>query len=867
MIQNKPHKIEVLLFLVALAIVVAGLYYLGPSITSFVIKEFSYIDKPNLVITSNGNYTWNIENGELKYIKLDGSITIYGKARVYIENNGIKYLVFDSTRLNESITNNLITGFVVKDEESDKDKKKKNNKPDWTSGIDTFIINGTTKINLSQHFTDLDGDALIYSASEVEGLEITISNEIATIKPIAEQEFNTKITFTASDGIYTKNEIVDLIVIVEKKENKAPVWISSIDTFIINGTTTINLSQYFIDENNDALIYSTGLVDNITITIDDEVITLIPADSYFGSASTIFSAFDGKNLTIKNVNLIIPERIVINATEPLNETINITPKINNAPEWVSDINSFILNKTLSIDLLHYFVDEDNDTLSFNVSDAVDISESISANILTLTTTLDNFNTTIAITASDGNLSASKEVRLIIPLTPAIITKTISISLAYKSGTIYDANDNGEESVNGIADLTVEETRFNWDVDKSKLCTRWEIYNVEEETLTTFCNGNSDCCAFAGLLPSKENWDEVYYSTFGKDNAGYSNIVSAQVLYYDVNLSIENTKSEIYYSEWGNLSVKFFEEELQFFDFCLETCALSGLNKSSYNLIFEIEDDAVLRINKIKYSLLVDVVNNPPLLLQNFSTINIVNNKNATINLSQYFADPDGDILSYNYYKADNIAILFENDSAVIVTDKDIDGLRFTYLIANDSENFVASNVFAINISEEKMQLKFFEIRDNADRKLAVFDNFGNVNIKGALIQNTEPIADENDFVIQDTFGNLSAVITNPEGDMLLKGALNENQVLLVPTSNSFTIQNKNNETVAYFNSTGSLFLKGTLTENVLFEWKIKNNKEQWLQMDKYVNLIYFKFFITQKFIFIMQIFNISRNLKNITHSK
>ena len=70
--------------------------------------------------------------------------------------------------------------------------------------------------------------------------------------------------------------------------------------------------------------------------------------------------------------------------------------------------------------------------------------------------------------------------------------------------------------------------------------------------------------FVGLLPTKGNWSEAYYSAFGKDNAGHDNIVSAQVLYYDVNLSIDNLKSEIYNSEWANLSVKFFEEEKEFF---------------------------------------------------------------------------------------------------------------------------------------------------------------------------------------------------------------------------------------------------------------------------------------------------------------
>ncbi len=716
MIQQKPHRIEVLLFLIALVIVGAGLYFLGPSITGFVIKEFSYEDEPNLVITTSGNYTWQLKDiGDLRYVKFDGSITTYGKARVYIEDNGIRYLIFDSTRIGEekevkqSNETSLITGFAVKEDkkdegksdenktESDEEKKKKNHKPDWI-GPDEFVINGTTAVNLSKYFTDEDNDALIYSASEVEGLEVTINGEIVTIKPAKSEDFNTTITFTASDGVDSKNEVVDLIVIVKKKENRSPIWISNVDTFVIDGTTIIDLSQYFIDEDNDSLAYSSGLVDNITITINNNLVTLVPAEGFAGSASTVFTAFDGKNLTIKSVTLIAPEKII---TEP----INITP-INHAPKW-QGVDLFILNKTLTIDLSLYFVDEDNDTLSFSVSDAVDVSESISVNILTLTTTLDNFNTTITITASDGNLSASKEIKLIVPLTPAIITKTITIDLAYKSGSIFDANDNGEESINGVVDLTVENTKFNWDADKSRLCTRWEVYNVEEESLTTFCNGNADCCAFINLLPTKQNWDEIYYSTFGKDGAGHNNIVSAQVLYYDVNLSIDNVKSDVYYSEWANKSVKFYEEEIEFFDFCLETCALSGLNKSSYSLIFEIDDDAVLRIDKIKYALLVDVKNSAPILLQNFTTININKNKNTTINLSQYFSDPDGDILTYNYYKTDNITILFENDIATILPDKGIDGLRFTYFLANDSQNFIVSNVFAINISQEIFKPKVF----------------------------------------------------------------------------------------------------------------------------------------------------------------
>src|SRR3989344_2712084 len=613
LIQNSLRRAEAIVLVIALIAAGFGIYVLGPSLTGFVIKQFSYSESLNLVVTSNGNYTWNPANiGELKSLKIDGKVTNSGTARVYIESNGIKYLVFDSSKLNESANNAdhgtsnstiAITGLAINDEkengndkgndkEDDKDKKKKNNKPEW-DGPSSFTINGTATLDLSKYFIDKDDDSLIYSASSnSDKLSVSVSDTVATLIPSSDNNFNATLTFISSDGIDSTSEVVQIIVIIEKKvaqDNMAPVWISDINSFVIDGTTSISLAQYFTDEDNDALSYNYGAVPNITINIDNELMTLVPNSDYYGNASTIFTAFDGKNLTVKAILLIVPSKAAENTTTPLNQT-NATDqiKINHAPKWNSTIDSFILNKTLSINLSQYFVDEDNDILSFDVSDAVNVSESMSGNLLALSTSNDNINTTIKLTASDLNSSSNKDVKLIIPPAsnqlinePINETKTITVNLSYNSGTVYDANDNGEDSITGVVDLNILNTKFSLNADESKLCTRWEIYNIQAATLNTFCNGNSDCCSFVGLLPTKSNWSEIYYSTFGKDGAGYDNIVSAQVLYYDVNLSIDNPKSEIYYSSWSNKTVKFYDEETEFFDECIETCSLSGLNKSSY----------------------------------------------------------------------------------------------------------------------------------------------------------------------------------------------------------------------------------------------------------------------------------------------
>ncbi|MBI2542374.1 PGF-pre-PGF domain-containing protein [Candidatus Woesearchaeota archaeon] len=137
-------------------------------------------------------------------------------------------------------------------------------------------------------------------------------------------------------------------------------------------------------------------------------------------------------------------------------------------------------------------------------------------------------------------------------------KTIAISLDYKSGSIYDANDNGEESINGVIDMTVEGTKFSWDADEAKVCTRWKVYPIDSGEANIICYGAEKCCNFVELMPSRQNWSGIFYMNYGLYGATYNNTISAQVLYIDYNLSIEKPYAEIYYSSWENLTARFRE---------------------------------------------------------------------------------------------------------------------------------------------------------------------------------------------------------------------------------------------------------------------------------------------------------------------
>ena len=392
-------------------------------------------------------------------------------------------------------------------------------------------------------------------------------------------------------------------------------------------------------------------------------------------------------------------------------------------------------------------------------------------------------------------------------------KIININLDYGNNEFYDANNDGVESMDSIIDFSVKDSDFNWEVNEDKLCTRYEIYSAEGSESDFACFGNDDCCNLVDLESSRALWNETLYLSYGSYGSTTNNIVFAQVLYADYDLDTDAPYSDIAYSSWDNLTAKFLADIIEFEDICIDTCLFDS-NASSYNLIVEL-DNTTLRIDEIKYLVEEKVTNNDPILIKNIENISLIENKNYTLDLSDYFDDEDGDGLVYSYNEMDNITINIENNFAYMKPDGGFTGSRFTFITASDSFGQVVSNVFKIEVIRGNVSEERFEIRDSEDNKLAVFDSFGNLEIKGNLTQDI--LADENDFIIKNIDDSLNLVVTNPEGNLQIRGSLNKNGGVLNPGPDSFVIKNKNGEVVAYVNSTGSLFLSGALAESVSFE--------------------------------------------------
>jgi len=230
--------------------------------------------------------------------------------------------------------------------------------------------------------------------------------------------------------------------------------------------------------------------------------------------------------------------------------------------------------------------------------------------------------------------------------------------------------------------------------------------------------------------------------------------SKQVIHVDYDLSLEEPYSEIYYSSLEELPVKFNDKFTSFENICIETCSLS-LSKDSYKLIIEIENTA-LKIDEIEYTLGGRITNELPLLIKDIEDINIIENKNYTLDLNKYFFDPDNDKLAYDYFETDNITIKFEDNFAYVIPDTGFVGNRFSFIYANDSFGEIISNVFSINITKEQIirskvvidkpvkwlkKVKFDKITNNATVNITSFAT--NITVRKIKDNILEEVLEEN----------------------------------------------------------------------------------------------------------------------------
>ncbi|MBN1543868.1 LamG domain-containing protein, partial [Candidatus Woesearchaeota archaeon] len=236
-------------------------------------------------------------------------------------------------------------------------------------------------------------------------------------------------------------------------------------------------------------------------------------------------------------------------------------------------------------------------------------------------------------------------------------RRITTVIEYNQGTTWDTDDDGTAYIeDGVVDLTVANTEFNWEADGRMLCTKWVVAN-EEGVETTTCNGNAECCSLAGVAPEEEEWNGPLYIFHGKYGATEQNTVMAQVVFLNQSTG-EETYIESTVGEAAYTTVRFVDKPItNFRGACDETCTLpDSLDSAEYTIEVELSTGMELFIGNITYAVDKLAAEPPeePEEPEELNSTNMTIETNATnpANDNQTSLTATGANVSYSKVKAD-----------------------------------------------------------------------------------------------------------------------------------------------------------------------------------------------------------------------
>ena len=289
-------------------------------------------------------------------------VTVSGADRGYLFSNGAGEIVLDASYTTPVTVNSL---------------------PTAADDTATVAEDGSVVVDVLDNDGDADaGDTLIVT-SFGQGANGSVTSAAGGLLYTPDADFAGTDTFTyeVSDG---KETVQATVTVDVTAVNDAPVALATAATVAEDGTITIDLNGLASDGDNDPLTISITQPANGSATLQDGVVTFVPAADYNGEDAFTYTVDDG----------------TVTATASV--ALTVTP-VNDDPVAVTDEVELDEGGSVAVAVLANDTDVDGDTLSIqDVGTASNGAVTRDGNVLTYTPTagfsgLDSFTYTV----SDG----------------------------------------------------------------------------------------------------------------------------------------------------------------------------------------------------------------------------------------------------------------------------------------------------------------------------------------------------------------------------------------------------------------------------------------------------------------------------------
>ena len=298
---------------------------------------------------------------------------------------------------------------------------------------------------------------------------------------------------------------------------------------------------------------------------------------------------------------------------------------------------------------------------------------------------------------------------------------------------------------------------------------------------------------------------------------------------------------------------------EFSSLCVETCNIP--ETSDAILIIEPAENSILTITQITAIQIKE--NQAPEQIRVISDIAQTTQQATTLDLNEYFSDPDADTIQYDINEIPEIDATISQNILTIASANP--GVYTAYIYATDGDKLVTSNTFTIAItsattetptetnqttnettngtnlvileisnlcSDPNPNKRPIECLDNAEyfqEQTILIENtgrapvaritpIGNLIISGDVIEQDNFVPTEGDYTIgyEDSYGNKQTTVwfESSTGNVHLKGNLYEEKINSEPAPGNFVIRNKKGIILIWGDSiTGDMYIRGNVISN------------------------------------------------------
>ncbi|MCY3808606.1 MAG: Ig-like domain-containing protein [Gemmatimonadetes bacterium] len=258
------------------------------------------------------------------------------------------------------------------------------------------FVGDEAEVDASDHFTDPDGDPLVYSASSSSPANARVSMSGSTVSVTAVSQGSADVTVTATDpGGLSATQTFEVTV-----PNRSPVAGDPIDDIevFVGDEAEVDASDHFTDPDGDPLVYSASSSSpaNARVSMSGSTVSVTAVSQ--GSADVTVTATDPGGLS---------------ATQTFAVTVP-----NRAPEAVGEMpdDTTFVGESVEMALRGYFSDPDGDDLYYAAASSDEGVATASASGASLTVAgVGQGTATVTVTATDpGGLSAEQSFTVTVP---------------------------------------------------------------------------------------------------------------------------------------------------------------------------------------------------------------------------------------------------------------------------------------------------------------------------------------------------------------------------------------------------------------------------------------------------------------------